>query len=190
MRIIPAVRPKSQVAQSAPSPSPLPRPRLLKPIVVDEDLFSGPVDLRKLEARPLPEAPAQVDESALSLPLSQVVGARLLTTAASDCHEIHAVQEILEWITERPPQPPQFHLSAHLLPPARFRYCPEKAFIDHRIHDVTHDDAMDRPACPPVCRAFPAHLFAVARAVKPAPKRLPKTRATFSDDPMSGLRLA
>jgi hypothetical protein len=95
------------------------------------------------------------------------------------------VRELLEHITVRKRPPAEFHLSEHLLPPPKYKYCPEMAFTEHRIHEASRDmemkvvDPLDRS------RQFPNDLItrAARRAIPAESERhfRHSQRSTFAE---------
>jgi hypothetical protein len=183
MRVIHVARPPPIVVESVPQPKSPPK-RIIGDFL-DDDFVKCPVDLRKASIGQLPQTPVQVDEEALTIPLRPLIASRIRnarTPATPAVDGIREVRELLEHITGRKKQPAEFHLSEHLLPPPKYKYCPEMAFTEHRIHEASRDrevkvtDPLDRS------RRFPNHLItrATRRAIPDRYSRRAR-RTTFAE---------
>jgi hypothetical protein len=192
MRIIRPSRATSQQIERSAKSTATPKRRIIGDFI-DEDFLRAPVDLRRIAMSELPQTSVQIDESSLTVPLFPLLGSRAPQTAGN--REISAVQDILEQMTTQKENPPEFHLSEHLLPPVHYRFCPEQAYVEQRIHDVTRDRTMEKIVGAPYLRQFPLHLFDVSRAAKNLQQRGGRKKRqregrTFSEgDPLSGLKI-
>lgn len=180
MRIIHAKRPTSQIVERSPEMTPIKSRRRIIADVMDDDFLRGPIDLRKLTPTNLPKTPVG-NESDLTIPLSSIIGTRVATAQRPDSKEagrsdIDDLKAMLVKMKTPKKRKKEYHLSDHLKPPVKYRYCPEQAYTDKKIQ-IVRDRDMVATDSKPKSRGFPFELFTysmggatghIVRPTKPA----------------------
>ena len=164
MKIIHVSRPKSQIVTNHHlfSSVPLKQEKRALPYV-DESFMNQPIDLRKIKVDQLPTTPGIEDDSSLNIPLTTITRKkkqkkkkkkkkkkkRSQTNTANNRKEIEDLKLILKSVQreQRLNQPPkkEYHLSEHLQPPVKERFCPEKYLTEKTIHNIPKDREYVRP---------------------------------------------
>lgn len=165
MKIIHVSRPKSQIVTNHHlfSSVPLKQEKRALPYV-DESFMNQPIDLRKIKVDQLPTTPGIEDDSSLNIPLTTITGKRSQTNTANNRKEIEDLKLILKSVQreQRLNQPPkkEYHLSEHLQPPVKERFCPEKYLTEKTIHNIPKDRDVENKFKRQYVRPFPFDLIA------------------------------
>lgn len=164
MKITRISRPKSQIVTQKSDVMPITSTHKISPI--DESFMNQPIDLRKLQIDQLPSSTEIEDDKSLNIPLiNNSIPLRSQTNTGKERKDIEDLKKLLTKVQNeqqiKKQQKKVYHLSQHLQPPKKPRYCPEQAYAEHTLHSATVDHNHTNSKKEYI-RSFPYDLFSTS----------------------------